>query len=50
MGVAQVGVSHFSTSERKDFSAVFIVRSRWFVHAPLPSPRRNFDRKGAGHV
>jgi len=28
MGVAEVGVSHFSTSERKDFSAVFIARSR----------------------
>jgi hypothetical protein len=44
MGVAEVGVSHFSTSECKEFSADFIARSRWFVQALLALPGRDFDR------
>jgi hypothetical protein len=47
MGIAEVGVSHFSTSERKVLSAAFITCSRWFVSAQLPFRPRNFDREMA---
>jgi hypothetical protein len=48
-GITEFGISHFSTSERKEFSTAFIACSRWFFSAQLPFPRCNIDRELFGY-